>query len=395
MLTLVLLTAVSLMSFNMFLPSLGVMAIEFGVGYETMALSVSCYLAFTAILQLVVGPIADRYGRRPVLLTSLVIFSVASIGCAFADDFPTFLIFRVLQGSVITGAVLSRAIVSDIAEPNRAASLLGYIAMAMSLAPILSPTIGGIISELAGWRANFWLYTGLGIALCALVWVQLPETSNGSSDDSTSFVQSYLELLVSLHFWAYALVMALSIGAFYVFISGVPLVAAEQLGMSQVQIGFGIGSITIGFLLGSFLSGRLSAAHDLNTMILLGRSVASIGLFACFLVLWAGCQTPWSLFGGTIFVGLGNGLTMPSANSAVMAVRKDLSATASGLSGAIMVAMGAVLSAVTGTIVKAQPNVITLVGAMMALSVASLVVAAWIARNLNDSSRYEAFNDDF
>jgi len=387
--TLILITAVSLMSFGMFLPSLGVMASEFEIGYETMALSVSGYLAFTAVLQLIIGPLADRYGRRPVLLGSFALFSAASIGCSVSDDFATFLVFRILQGSVITGAALSRAVVSDIAEPQKAASILGYIAMSMSLAPILSPAIGGIISEFAGWRANFWVYTGLGVALWILIWFQLPETRKEKAVDRTGFLNSYAQLLRNVHFWGYALLMSLSLGAFYVFISGVPFIGAEQMELSQLQIGFGLGSITIGFLIGSFLSGKLSASRELISMILLGRCVSTIGLTACVLVLLIGGISPWNFFGGTLFVGLGNGLSMPSANSAVMFVRKDLSATASGLSGSVMVAMGAVLSAVTGVIVKAQPSAIALTALMLALSAASLLIAVLIRRDLHKSSRFE------
>lgn len=387
--TLILLTAVSLMSFGMFLPSLGTMASEFEVGYETMTLSVSGYLAFTAILQLIIGPLADRYGRRPVLLASFVMFSLASIGCSVSNDFSAFLFFRVLQGSVITGAALSRAVVSDIAEPQKAASILGYIAMSMSLAPILSPAIGGIISEFAGWRANFWVYTGLGFALWFLIWFQLPETRQEKAVGRSTFITSYAQLLRSLHFWGYALLMALSLGAFYVFISGVPFVGAEQMELSQVQIGLGMGSITIGFLVGSFLSGKLSKSRELINMILLGRCVSTVGLTACLPVLLIGGVSPWNFFGGTLFVGLGNGLSMPSANSAVMFVRKDLSATASGLSGSIMVAMGAVLSAFTGVILKAQPSAITLTVVMLILSAASLLIAVWISRDLQKFSNLD------
>ena len=112
--TLTLLTAVPLMSLNMFLPSLGIMAQDFNVGYDTMAMAVSGYLIFTAVLQLLAGPVADRFGRRPVLLASLGLFAAASVGCALAENFNNFLFFRVLQGAVIAGSVLSRAIVSDV-----------------------------------------------------------------------------------------------------------------------------------------------------------------------------------------------------------------------------------------------------------------------------------------
>lgn len=147
---LILLTAVSLVSMSMFLPSLGVMAEEFGVGYDTITWSVSGYLLLAAIIQVLVGPFADRLGRRPVFVFCLCLFVVASAGSALSEIFTVFLIFRIVQGTIITGLVLSSAIVSDIVGRQKAASILGYIAMAISVVPLLGPMIGGILGEIAG-----------------------------------------------------------------------------------------------------------------------------------------------------------------------------------------------------------------------------------------------------
>ena len=378
-LTLVLLISVPLLSLNMFLPSLGVMADEFRVGYDTMSLAVSGYLVFTAVIQLVAGPVADRFGRRPVLFGSLALFVAASVGCALADSFGVFLFFRVLQGGIMTGAALSRAIVSDIAGPKQAASILGYMAMAMSLAPIIGPSIGGFLGEMAGWRANFWVYTGVGIGLWVLVWAQLPETAGGDAGSGPAFVRSYLELLTDLHFWAYTLIMAFSVGGFYAFISGIPLVAGEQLGLPESQIGLGMATITVGFLFGSFLTGRYSASRDLDKMIVFGRIMANLGLLGCLAAFLAGWVTPWSLFCGIVFVGLGNGLTMPGASSLVLFRRKGLSASASGLSGAVVVLVGAAVTAVTGYVMELRPRAEVLVVLILVLALASLAIALWIA----------------
>ena len=210
-------------------------------------------------------------------MASLGLFAVASVGCALAETFSSFLFFRVLQGAVITASVLSRAIVSDVAAPKQAT---GYIGMAMSLAPILAPSLCGFLSDAAGWRANFWLYAATGIGLWAMVWIRLPETSGAQPLGASAFIKSYFELIKSLHFWAYTLIMAFSIGAFYVFISGVPLVAVKQLDMTQSQIGLAIGSMTLGFLTGSFLSSQLASRLAANTLILLGRSIATFGLLS-------------------------------------------------------------------------------------------------------------------
>ena len=288
----------------------------------------------------------------------------------------TFLFYRILQGAVITGAVLSRAIVSDVAAPKQAAVILGYIGMAMSLAPILAPSIGGFLSDAAGWRANFWFYAGTGLGLWLLVWARLPETSSVQNTGTSKFIQSYLELLKSTRFWAYTLTMAFSIGAFYIFISGLPLVAAEQLGMTQSQTGLAMGSMTVGFLSGSFLSSRLSSKQSLNTMILLGRTTATFGLLCCFVLLWAGLVPPFVLFGGTFFAGLGNGLTIPSASSAILLCARTVGqcfgslARSSWSSVHIYDDYGVICKSATAA---------ALISLMLALSLVSLSIAFWLA----------------
>ena len=156
--TLILLAAVPLLSLNMFLPSLGVMATDFQVGYDEMAFAVSGYLAFTALIQILTGPLADRLGRRPVLLVSLGVFTCASVGCALAQDYTTFLFFRVLQGAIATGAALSRAVVNDLVPGNQTTSMLACISMAMRSAPIVAPAVGRSICNAVGMRGNCWFY---------------------------------------------------------------------------------------------------------------------------------------------------------------------------------------------------------------------------------------------
>ena len=182
MLTLVLLTALSVLSLNMFLPSLSNIARDFQTDYALVNLSIAGYLAITAVLQLIMGPLSDRYGRRPVILAGLAIFVLASLGCALATGIWAFLGFRIVQGAIISGAALSSAVVRDMVPAQEAASLLGYIAMAMAVAPMLGPMFGGALDELFGWRASFWSFAGLGVALLVLCWVDLGETNKAPSE---------------------------------------------------------------------------------------------------------------------------------------------------------------------------------------------------------------------
>ena len=129
----------------MFLPSLANIARDLNASYAVVSLAVGGYLAITAVVHLVVGPLSDRYGRRPVMLGALICFIVASIACSLAENIWIFLFCRMLQAGMASGSTLSMVIVRDIHSNREAASVIGYIAMAMALAPMLGPILGGAL----------------------------------------------------------------------------------------------------------------------------------------------------------------------------------------------------------------------------------------------------------
>jgi Bcr/CflA subfamily drug resistance transporter len=297
--TLVLLTGLSVLSLNMFLPSLSNMAADFRADYSLVSLSIAGYLAVTAVLQVIMGPLSDRFGRRPVLLAGLVMFTLASLVCALTTSIWVFLAFRVLQGAVISGWALSLAAIRDMAPPQEAASLIGYVSMAMAVAPMLGPMLGGALDELFGWRASFVVYTGFGIVALGLCWVDLGETNKTPSETFATQFRSYPELLRSRRYWGYSLCMAFSTGSFYAFLAGAPLVALAMLGLAPAAVGFYMGTITAGFALGSFVSGRFARRFALTTMMISGRVVACAGLMVGLALAVAGIVHELSLFGAT------------------------------------------------------------------------------------------------
>ena len=145
--TLVILAGVQALNMNLFLPSLPTMAEYFNVSYSVMQLSISGYFAATAFLPIIIGPISDRMGRRPVMICAILIFILAAICCEFSTSFGYFLFFRIIQATIAAGMVLGRAIVRDMVSMNQAASMIGYITMAMTIMPMLGPAIGGLIEE--------------------------------------------------------------------------------------------------------------------------------------------------------------------------------------------------------------------------------------------------------
>lgn len=376
--TLILLTAFSTLSLNMFLPSLASIAEDFAADYALVNLSIAGYLAVTAVLQLVIGPLSDRYGRRPVMLGAIAVFIAASTGCLLARDVWTFLGFRMLQGVIIAGAALSPAMIRDTTPARQAASLLGYVTMAMAVAPMIGPMIGGALDQFFGWRASFVFFIASGIAAFGLGWLDMGETNRSPSETFGKQFRDYPALVASRRFWGYALSMAFSVGAFYCFLSGAPLVAKSVLEISPATLGFLLGTITAGFAFGSFLSGRYAARFPLTTMMLAGRFVACGGLLVGLGLHFAGSVNLLSFFGTTIFVGIGNGLTVPSSNVGAMSVRPNLAGSAGGLAGALTVGGGAVLTSITGAVLTQQNAVWALLGIMLASSVAALLAALWV-----------------
>lgn len=375
--TLILLTGATTLSLNMFLPSLVNIAAEFEADYALVSTSIAGYLVATAVLQVIIGPLSDRYGRRPVMLWAVAIFAAASLGCLLAQDIWTFLIFRMAQGAIITGGALARVIVRDTRDPAEAIGLIGYISMAMAIAPMLGPMVGGVLDEVAGWRASFALYTLVGFALLAVVWFDLGETNAAPSATFKRQFAAWPHLFRSGEFWAYSGCVAFSTGAFFAFIAGVPLVATALFDVSPGLIGVYMGSITGGFFCGSFVAARMAKRIAPITMMVTGRIIACAGLSVGLILFIFGVEHELALFGATIFVGIGNGLTMPAANVGVMNVRADLAGTASGLSGAMTVTGGAILTWMAGTLVSTETGAITLLSLMLGASFLGLLSALW------------------
>lgn len=252
--TLILLSALAILPINFFLPSLPSMAAEFNVDYGVMGLSLAAYAGVSACLQLILGPLSDRFGRRPVILWALAIFIVATIGCAVAPDAWTFLACRMVQAVIAPTYAVSLAVIRDTTSRERAAGQFGYLAMAWAIAPMLGPTVGGLLDQVFGWRASFCVLALFGTAILTLCWTDLRETNSAPSNTIVEQYRAYPDLLVSKRFLAYSLCSAFSVGAFYAFLAGAPL-AASAFDLSPVVLGLYMGSITGGFMVGSFLPG--------------------------------------------------------------------------------------------------------------------------------------------
>jgi DHA1 family bicyclomycin/chloramphenicol resistance-like MFS transporter len=347
--TLTLVVGLGALNMSIFLPSLAHMATYFGTDYAIMQLAVSGYLAATAVLQLVIGPLSDRFGRRPVMIAALVIFLIATVAALLAPTIWLFLAARMLQAAIATAFVLSRAIVRDMVPPDQAASMIGYVTMGMALIPMVGPMIGGILDVTFGWQASFVLLALCAAGVLALVVADQGETLAAGGLSFRDQVRGYPALLTARRFWGYALCAAFGSGAFFALLGGASFVAGEIYGLSPFWAGVALGAPAIGYGLGNYLSGRYAVRAGINRMALTGSLVAVAGLGLSLLLTLAGVTHPLNFFGFCVFLGLGNGIMLPSATAGLISVRPQLAGTASGLGGALMIGGGAGLAAIAGT----------------------------------------------
>ncbi len=378
--TLILLAGLSALSMNIFLPSLPAMTIYFDADYRLVQLSVALYLGMNAVLQIFIGPISDRYGRRPVILWAIVIFLGATLGCIWAPTIGIFLAFRMVQAVVVAGMVLSRAVVRDMVSQDQAASMIGWVTMGMAVVPMIGPLFGGILDEWFGWQSNFWLLFILGCALFWLILRDLGETAVTRSVGLAAQFAEYPELLTSRRFWGYVACALFASGVFFAYLGGAPYVGTRVFGLSAAELGVWFGAPALGYMVGNGISGRYSQQAGINTMIVWGTFVTLAGMGLSLALHYGGLNIPPVFFGLMTTVGLGNGLVLPNATAGMLSVRPHLAGTASGLGGSIMIGGGALLSAFAGWVLAAGHDAAPLLWTMGATALCSVGSIAYVLR---------------
>lgn len=350
-LLLVMVAAVSPLGINLYLPSMPGMARMLQVDYASIQFTLSVYIAAIAVGQLIIGPISDRYGRRPVLLGGLAVFVVGSAICMLAPNITTLIAGRIIQAvGGCAGITLSRAIVRDLYDRDRAASMIGYVTMGMAVAPMVAPTIGGVLEASFDWRAGFAFLTLFGVATLWATYRKLHETAPrvGEASGASALTRDYVWLLRSRVFWGFALTAAASASAFFAFIGGGAYVIINLMGKTPVEYGMYFALVSMGYMLGNFGSGRFAVRFGPRRMMLAGV-LASLSAAVVMAALYAaGVIHPLAIFLPMLVMAMGNGLTLPSCIAGAVSVRPDIAGAASGLSGSIQMSAGAAVAAIVG-----------------------------------------------
>ena len=378
--TLILMSSMSVMSMSIFLPSLPSMTDFFNTDYALVQLSVSLYLACTAIVQLIAGPLSDYFGRRNVVLIALSILILASIGCYFATSIEVFLFFRILQASIATLMVISRAIVRDMAEPEKAASMLGYVTMGMSISPMISPSIGGFFEAYYNWQATFLFITLISFALFILCWFDLGETNRVKNKSLKEQISEYPVLFSSKRFWGYAFAAAFSTGTFFAFLCGAPFVGSMVFNLEPTVMGVLFGLPAFGVFFGNFVTAKFSQHLGIDRMILFGTLSQIFGMAVSLIISLLGFGNALTFFGFCIFIGFGNGLALANSSVGMLSIRPAVAGTASGIGGAIQIGGGAALAALAGFVLAVSESTYPLQLIMLSSALLAFLSIVYVIR---------------
>jgi DHA1 family bicyclomycin/chloramphenicol resistance-like MFS transporter len=345
---LTLLVAIGPLSTDLYLASLPGLGRYFGAGPERVQLTLSVFLVGFAVSQLLYGPLADRFGRRPVILGGLTLFALATAACAVAPSLDLLILARLFQAiGGCAGPVLGRAVVRDLYKKEDAARALALLGAAMSVAPALGPVLGGVLEAHFGWRSNFAVLTLFAVTIVSLIWLKLPETNKRLDPTATSvagLVRNYGGLLRNRTFLSYAAAIGFGYSTLFCFISGSSHVLITGLGLSPDLYGFCFMACVGGYLTGTLTTARLAKRVGVERLVVAGLAISAVGLTlgSLYAFLRPEMSLPATVAGILLpaMIGmLGVGVMLANAMAGLLSPFPHMAGTASALSGFLQMAV--------------------------------------------------------
>jgi MFS transporter, DHA1 family, multidrug resistance protein len=374
---LIAMSGVGSLSLNILVPAVPGLVAKFAANPASVQLTVSLYLLGLAVAQLIFGPLSDRFGRRPVVLTGLALATLASTAAIFATSIASLIIARVAQSlGASTGQTIGRAIIRDLYDREHAASMIGLVTSVVVLMPMAAPLIGGILDTLFGWESIFVFAALLSFSVFVWAVLALPETHkrSGAPEERSHFRADVAALAASPRFFGYALCAGLGSAPFFSFLGSAPHVVVTMLGRTSAEYGVWFFVPSLGFMAGNFAVSRLTARYGIDTLIWCGIVLTIVG---CLLNLFVYVAFPgWemiTIFVPQILIGFGNGLLLPTSIAAAVSIRPQVAGTASGLTGFIQMSIGAGAAQLGGHVVAHASNATPMLLLMLFFGVATAV----------------------
>ena len=328
------------LSTDLYLASLPSLATVFGVPASTVQLTLSVFVVGFGGAQLIIGPLSDRYGRRPVLMWGLALYVAASLLCALAQTIQVLIAARFMQAlGCCSAIIIARAIVRDAYAPADSARVIARASSWLSLAPLTGPILGSYLQVAFGWRAAFVALSILSAIVLGAVIMRLPETNvhkNRRATELRGLMANYRHVLGSRAFWAHVLPGALSYGSIFAFISGSSLVLIRVLGVPTQYFGYCFAFGVSGYLCGTIVCRHLLPRFGPSATLRIG-STLSLAAGALFLAVVAAGFAHWSVVVIAMFLTMGaHGLNFPVSQSGSVTPFPQQAGTAAGLMGAIV-----------------------------------------------------------
>jgi len=365
---------------QIYLPALPVVRESFGVSVALAQLSLSISVLALAPAVLIYGPLADRYGRRPILVAGLTVFLLGSVACALSPNIWWLIAGRTVQAvGGASGLVVARAIVTDLYAPGQVARMFATLTMAMIVGPTVAPLLGGFLTDQLGWRSVFVVVSLFGAGLVWLTHIALEETARRSHDGGGlgGILKGFGRLAARPVFFAYALQTSFSIAVYYTFISAAPYIMVSILDRPPTEYGLYFLLLSFGYFVGNLVTARISGRVGGDRMILAG-AVTSV-VFAC-VALFAALTLEWSpivFFGPMMFLAFSFGLSAPNSHAMALGAVPDATGTASSTVGFLQQALGAVVIQSIGFLLHDTPYpmlVFMLVGTLLSLTCISAAI---------------------
>jgi DHA1 family bicyclomycin/chloramphenicol resistance-like MFS transporter len=333
-------------STDLYLPALPALRNDLGIIDAWSQLTLSAFVIGFGFGQIAYGPLSDRFGRRPVLLAGLVLYTASGIACMLAPVVEVLVAARLIQGfGACSGMVLTRAIIRDLYEPQQGARVLSWISLLFVFVPLLAPVVGGYITVWFGWRANFAVLVVCGLGMLASVWVLLAETNrhrDPSATDLRRMAANAAMIWKNRTFAGFAIAYMFSYSGLFCYLSASAFVLVDAFGVRPDRFGFWLMIGVAGVISGSWSATRLTARIPLPRLLMVGAVFCSGGALAMLLLALAGVMHPLAVVGPMAVYLIGHGINTPVCMSAAVGPFLKLAGTASALLGFAQFALAAV-----------------------------------------------------
>jgi DHA1 family bicyclomycin/chloramphenicol resistance-like MFS transporter len=368
----------------MLLPALPAVRTEFGASVAATQSVVSAFMLAFALFIPFVGPVSDRYGRRPVMLGGLAVFALGSAIAAWAPTLQVLVLARVVQaiGCAATFTV-ARAVVGDLYHDWRLPRALANVTLAMMIGTTISPVLGGLITERFGWHAPFLALLALSAVVLAVVWKLLPETHVAHDSDVTftELGRTSVQLLRKPVFIACAIDSGVIYAVYLAFISFAPYVMAEMLQRPATDFGLYVMLLSAGYFLGNLFVSWKARTLDMARTARIGTFLQAGSAMAAFLFVLAGYTHPLFWFAPMLPLAFGQGLTLPHVTASAVRLAPGYAGIASSVLGFAQQSIGAIAVQATGFLATDTPvPVLAFVAALSLVSLGALFVPRAVAR---------------